>query len=70
MFESGLLGEIEVATAAARAALPIPCNCVRNIFVCPNHRMTASVWDSNVRTDADACDCSRRLYEYRKESLH
>lgn len=69
MFESGLWGETEVATAAGRAALPVPYNCVCSIFVHPNHSMSASVWDSNVRTDADARDCSGGLYEYRKESL-
>ena len=32
------------ATAAARAALPIPTS-VCSIFVCSNNRMAASVWD-------------------------
>ena len=31
--------------------------------------MTTSVWDFNVCTDVDACDCTRGLYGHRK-SLH
>ena len=45
------------ATAAARAALPIP-NSACGIFVCPNKGMAASAWDLIVRTNVNACDCS------------
>ena len=58
------LREIRVAllvegTAAARAALPIPTG-VCSISVCPT-----MVWPP-VRTDGDACDCTRGLYGHRK----
>ena len=54
------------ATAAARAALPIP-NSACGSFVCP-YKGTAAKQRCgifNVRTDVNACDCTWRLYGYR-----
>ena len=51
--------------AAIRAALPTPIS-VYSIFVCSNIGTTASVWDFNVCTAVDACDCTRGLYGQRK----
>ena len=60
-FGSSYLGK---ATAAARAALPIP-NSACGIFVCPNKGMAANAWDLK-RAHVNACDCTRGLYGHRK----
>ena len=57
-------------TAAARTVLPIP------ISMCAVFsRVQIMVWLPlfgifNVRTDVEACDCTRGLYGHREESLH
>ena len=53
------------STAATRAVLPIPVSVCSNCL-CLNSGMAARVWIFNVRTDVDACDCTRGLYGHRK----
>ena len=55
--------EIQVAltglgTAAARATIFDQCV---ECFVCPNNGIASSVAISDMRTNADACDCTRML---------
>ena len=63
-------------TTYVRYIIPIPIS-VCSIFMCQNNGMAASVGLSkvylhsvfgifNVRTDVDACDCTRGLYGHRK----
>ena len=49
------------ATAAARAALPIPIG-VCSVFVCPDSVWLALLGILNLPTDVEACDCTRGLY--------
>ena len=52
------------ATAAARAALPIPVD-VCSVIVCPNNGIWLPVVeDFNVITDVDTCECTHGLYEH------
>ena len=55
------------ATTATTAALPIPITSISvcSNFFCPNNALAASVWKFSVRTDADASDRTRGLYEHR-----
>ena len=62
-FRSPYLGK---ATAAARAALPIP-NSACSIFMRPSKGMVANALDlEHMRTDGNACDCTWGLCRHHK----